>query len=142
MWDFDIRLAGLISVIRIPGLARSDGGVVNKLKQVLSETGDNGNLLRVLAHGIELVCERSLELLAGDVGKLSLSDKGLGFGTHEFLLKNNNLGRVRLLVLQLGDLVGDLLLALETSASVTCARSEVTHDRDWAARTPQCCECS
>lgn len=78
---------------------------------MLSVAGNNGKLLAVLAHSIKLVSESGLELLTGDVGQLGLSDEGLGFSAHKFLLKNNNLGGVGLLVLQLGNLVGDLLLA-------------------------------
>jgi len=42
---------------------------------------------------------------------LSLSDEGLGLSTDELLLEDNNSGRVGLLVLELSDLVGNLLLA-------------------------------
>jgi len=42
---------------------------------------------------------------------LGLGDEGLSFGTDKLLLENNDLGRVRLLVLELSDLVGDLLFA-------------------------------
>jgi hypothetical protein len=65
----------------------------------------------VLAHSIELVGEGGLELLAGDVGQLGLCDQGLGLGTDKLLLENDNLGRVGLLVLELCNLVGNLLLA-------------------------------
>jgi hypothetical protein len=113
MCSINLRLAGLVSVIRISGLSRGDRGVINKLEQMLSETGNDGNLLRVLAHGIELVGESSLELLASNVGELSLGNQGFSFGAHEFLLKNDDPRRVRLLVLQLGNLIRDLLLALD-----------------------------
>lgn len=106
-----IRLASLISIIRIPGLSGSDRSVVNQLEKVLSIAGNDSQLLAVLAHSIELVCERSLQLLAGDVGQLGFGDQRLGLGAHEFLLENDNLGRIGLLVLQLCDLIGDLLLA-------------------------------
>ena len=78
---------------------------------MLTVTGDDGKLLRVLTESVELVVESSLQLLAGDVGKLSLGDEGLGLGTDELLLKNDNLWGVWLLVLELSDLIGDLLLA-------------------------------
>jgi hypothetical protein len=61
-----------------------------------------------------LVSESCLELLTSDVGKLGFGDQRLGLGTYELLLKDNNLGGVGLLVLQLGNLVGDLLLAYTT----------------------------
>ena len=78
---------------------------------MLSVAGDDGELLAVLAHGIELVGEGGLELLAGDVGQLGLGDEGLGLSADKLLLEDDNLGGVGLLVLQLGNLVGDLLLA-------------------------------
>lgn len=67
----------------------------------------------MLAESIELVGEGSLELLAGDVGELGLGDEGLGLSTDKLLLEDDNLGAVGLLVLELGDLVRDLLLAWE-----------------------------
>jgi hypothetical protein len=42
---------------------------------------------------------------------LSLSNKGFGLSTDKLLLENNDLGGVWLLVLELGNLIGDLLLA-------------------------------
>ena len=65
----------------------------------------------MLTKSIELVGERSLELFTRDIGKLSLCDERLGFGTDELLLEDNNAGAVRLLVFELSNLVGNLLLA-------------------------------
>ena len=110
----DLRLGGLVAVVGLAGLAGGDGGVVDELEQVLSVAGDDGELLAVLAHGIELVGEGGLELFTGDVGQLGLGDERLGLGADKLLLEYNNLGGVGLLVLQLGDLVGDLLLACKT----------------------------
>lgn len=108
---FYLRLRGLVSVVCLASLTRSDRCVVDELEEVLSVTGDDGKLLAVLAHSIELVGESSLELLTGDVRQLSLSDERLGLSTNKLLLKDNDLGGVGLLVLQLRDLVGNLLLA-------------------------------
>jgi len=107
----DDGLGSLVSVVGVAGLTWGDWGVVDELKEVLTVTGDDGKLLRVLTESVELVVESSLQLLAGDVGKLSLGDEGLGLGTDELLLKNDNLWGVWLLVLELSDLIGDLLLA-------------------------------
>lgn len=107
----NLRLASLVTIVSLTGLSGSDGSVVDKLEQVLSVAGNDGQLLAVLAHGIELVRESSLELLTGDVGELGLCDEGLGLSTYKLLLEDNNLGRVGLLVLQLSNLIGDLLLA-------------------------------
>lgn len=107
----NLRLRSLVSIVSVASLARSDGGVVNELEKVLSESGNDGELLGVLAKGVELVGEGGLELLAGDVGKLGLSNERLCLGTDKLLLKNNNLGGVGLLVLELSNLIGDFLLA-------------------------------
>jgi len=73
---------------------------------------DDGKLFAVLTKGIELVCEGSLELLAGDVGQLCLCDKRLSFSSNKLLLQDNNAGAVWLFVFQLCNLVCDLLLAV------------------------------
>ena len=78
---------------------------------MLAKAGNDGNLLRVLTESVELVGESGLELLAGNVRELSLGDERLGFGADQLLLENDNLGAVGLLVLELGNLVGNLLLA-------------------------------
>ena len=107
----NLRLRGLISVVCLASLTRGDRGVVDELEEVLSVAGDDGKLLAVLAHGIELVGERCLKLLTGNVGQLGLSNERLGLSTNKFLLEHNDLGGVGFLVLQLSNLVGDLLLA-------------------------------
>lgn len=107
----NLRLGGLVAVVCLAGLTRGYRGVINELKEVLSVACNDGKLLAVLTHGIELVGESSLQLLTGDVGQLGLGDKGLSLSTDKLLFKDDNLGRVGLLVLQLSDLVGDLLLA-------------------------------
>ena len=107
----DDGLAGVVAIVGLTGLTGGNGGIVDQLEQVLSVAGDDGNLLGVLAHGVELVLESSLDLLAGDVGQLGLGDQGLGFGADQLLLQDDDAGRVGVLVLELGDLVGDLLLA-------------------------------
>lgn len=78
---------------------------------MLSEASNDGELLAVFLESIELVGESRLQLLTSDIGKLSLCDKGLGFSTNKLLLKNDNAGAVGLLILQLRNLIGDLLLA-------------------------------
>ena len=78
---------------------------------MLAEASDDGELLRVLTESVELVGESSLQLLTSNVGQLGLSNQRLGLGSNELLLENNNLGAVGLLVLELSNLVGDLLLA-------------------------------
>jgi hypothetical protein len=104
-------LAGLVSVISLASLAGSDWGIVDELEEVLSVSGDDGDLLTVLAQSIKLVCVGGLDLFASDVGQLGLSDERFGLGSHELLFEDDDLGRVGLLVLELGDLVRDLLLA-------------------------------
>jgi hypothetical protein len=107
----DLRFAGLVAIVSVPRLSRGHRGIVDKLKEVLSEAGNDSDLFAVLTKRIKLVRKGSLQLLTSDVGKLGLGDQRLSFGADELLLKNNDLGRVWLLVLELGDLIGDLLLA-------------------------------
>ena len=109
--DANLRLAGLVAVVCVSGLTRGDGSVVNQLQEVLSEASDDGKLLRVLTESVKLVSEGGLQLLAGDVGQLGLCHQRLGLGANKLLLKNNNLRAVRLLVLELSNLISDLLLA-------------------------------
>lgn len=113
----DDGLGSLVSIVGVAGLTRGDRGVVDELEQVLTEAGDNGHLLAVLTEGIELVGESSLQLLTGDVGELSLGDERLGLSTDELLLEDDNLRAVGLLVLELSNLVGDLLLACDDGVS-------------------------
>lgn len=111
----DYGFASFITIVGRACLARGHRSVVDQLKQVLSVAGDDGHLLAVLAQRVELVCVGGLDLLTGDVGELRFGDERLGFGADEFLLEDNNLGRVGLFVFQLCDLVCDLLLACEVS---------------------------
>lgn len=140
----DDGLGGLVAVVGLAGLAGSDRGVVDELEEVLAVAGNDGHLLAVLTESVELVSESSLQLLTSDVGELSLSDERLGLGTDKLLLKNNNLGAVGLLVLELSDLVGDLLLACGNCKCVFQLLKEVVsaYGLCWAGRKPQCCECS
>jgi hypothetical protein len=140
----DDGLASLISVVRRAGLAGSDGSIVNQLQEVLAVASDDGNLLAVLAEGVELVGVRGLNLFAGDVGELSLGDERLGLGTDQLLLKDDNLGGVGLLVLELGNLVSDLLLACWWLAFIRkgVAGSGSSYGRGSAGRRPRCYGCS
>ena len=140
----DDGLGGLVAVVGLAGLAGSDRGVVDELEEVLAVASNDGHLLAVLTESVELVGESSLQLLTGDVGELSLSDERLGLSADKLLLKNNNLGAVGLLVLELSDLVGDLLLACGDCKWVSqlLKRDVSAYDLCWAERKPQCCECS
>lgn len=84
---------------------------------MLSVAGNNGDFLAVFAQCIKLICVSSLYLLTRYIRKLSFGDKGFGFGADELLLEDNNLGRVGLLVLELGNLIRDLGLACEVRAA-------------------------
>lgn len=79
---------------------------------MLSVSGDNGELFAVLSHCVELVGESGLQLLAGDVAQLGLCNERLSLSTDKFLLQNDDLGRVGVLVFQLGDLICDFLFAV------------------------------
>ena len=78
---------------------------------MLAKAGDDSELLAVFAKSVKLVGESSLKFFARDVGKLSLGNERFGFGADKFLLENNNAWIVRLFVLELGNLIGNLLLA-------------------------------
>ena len=139
-------LAGFISIVCVASLAWCDWGIVHKFEQMLAVACDDRKLLAMLAQSIELVGESGLELLTSNVRQLSLSDQRLSLGADEFLLEDNNLWGVWLLVLQLSDLVGDFLLPCGdvNSAPLSCYAPVrgMTYCLCWAARTPQCCECS
>jgi hypothetical protein len=85
---------------------------------VLAKSSNDGQLLAVLSQSVELVGKCGLELLAGDVGQLCFGDKRFGFSTNKLLLEDDDLGGVRLLVFELRDLIGDLLLTYGTVSKV------------------------
>lgn len=115
-WSSDVRLASLIAVICFTGLSWSHWGIIDKLQKVLAEASNDGELLAVLLKSVELISESCLELLTGNVGKLGFCDKGFCLSTDKLLLENNDARAVRLLVLELGNLISDLLLAYGTSS--------------------------
>lgn len=139
--NVNIRFACLVAVVSSTGLARSDWCVVDELEQVLSVACNDGKLLAVLVESIELVVEGRLELLASNVGQLSLGDKGLCLCADKLLLENHNLWAVWLLVLELSDLVSDLLLTCIVSV-LFCCNVVQTHGLCLAGRKLQCCGCS
>jgi hypothetical protein len=138
----NIRLASLVAVVCLAGLSGSDRSVVDELEKVLSVAGDDGQLLTVLAHSIELVGESCLELLSGNVRQLGLGHERLGLRADKLLLEYDDLGRVGLLVLQLRNLVGDLLLACMTVSGDLVLRVRQTYGHGWAGPKPRCCGCS
>ena len=107
----NLRLASLIAVVSFTGLSWSYWGVVDKFQKVLAKASNDGKLLAMLLKSVELIGESCLELLTGNVGKLRFCNEGLGLSTDKLLLENNDAGAVRLLVLELSNLIGDLLLA-------------------------------
>ena len=84
---------------------------------MLAKASNDGKLLAVLLKSIELIRESCLELLACNVGKLSLCNEGLCLSTDKLLFEYNDAGAVGLLVFKLGDLIGDLLLAYKSCSS-------------------------
>lgn len=63
-----------------------------------------------------------------DVGKLGFSDQILCLSSHELLLKGDQLGAGRLLVLQLGNLIGDLSLVVATGLDAALGVSDLLQD--------------
>lgn len=82
---------------------------------MLAVASNEGDLLAVLTKGVKLVLEGGLQLLTGDVGQLGLRDEGLGLGANQLLLEDDDARGVGVLVLELSNFVGDLLLACMTS---------------------------
>lgn len=78
---------------------------------MLAEASNDGKLLAVFLQSVELIGESCLELLTGDVGKLSFCNERLCLSTDKLLFKNDDARAVRLLVLELSNLISDLLLA-------------------------------
>ena len=114
----DDRLAGLVPIVGIARLTGSNRRIVDELEEMLAVASTNGHLFAVLAQCVELVGEGCLELFARDVGELGFRDERFGFGADEFLLEHDDLGALRLLVFELRDLVGYLLLAWKSLALV------------------------
>jgi len=92
-------------------ISRDNGSVIDEVEQLSCVLGQQDLLLGALddSGGVKVVS--LLELLAGDVGKLSLGDERLSLCADELLLESDNLDRAGLLVLQLLDLIGNLELS-------------------------------
>jgi len=91
-------------------ISRDNRSVINEVEQLSCVLGKQDLLLGALddSGGVKVV--GLLELLAGDVGKLSLGDQRLSLCADELLLEGDNLDRAGLLVLQLLDFIGNLEL--------------------------------
>lgn len=74
------------------GISGNDGSVVNEVEQLSCVLGQKNLLLCALNDGSSVNVVSLLELLAGDVGKLSLGDKGLSLCADKLLLERDNLG--------------------------------------------------
>lgn len=113
-------------------ISRNDRSVVNEVEQLSCVLGQHNLLLGALDDSGGMKVVGLLELLAGDVGKLSLGHKGLSLCADKLLLKRDDLDRAGLLVLQLLDLVGNLdstvsilawhLLGFSTNLGLVVAR--------------------
>lgn len=103
----------------------NDWCIVNQVDKSTRMLGQNGLLFSTLDGCCEVLVVRLLEFLASlhyvstftstasifgtyDIRQLCLSNQALGFGANKLLFKLDNLGALRLLVLQLGNLVRDL----------------------------------
>jgi hypothetical protein len=89
-------------------LAGHNGRVVEQVDELSRLGREQDLLLGSLDHGGGVDVVGFFELLAGDVGELSLGDERLGFGADEFLLEGDELGGLGLFVLQFLDLILDL----------------------------------
>ena len=104
-------LGGFIPVVCSAGLAWGDWGVIDKLEEMFAVTCDDSKFFAVFAESVELVGVGCLELLTSDVGELGFGNEGFGFCADELLFENDNFGGIGLFVFELGDLIGDFLLA-------------------------------
>lgn len=68
--------------------------------------------------GVKLVGVGGLDLFASNIGQLSLRNKRLSFCTDKFLLEDSETRRIRVFVLEMGNLVSDLLLPCKVTALV------------------------
>lgn len=119
--DFSCSLPVLERVVAISGYDRSIVEQVQQLSCVLSQ---QDLLLGTLDDGSGVNVISLLELLARDVGKLSFGNERLGFGADEFLLELDDLGRGRLLVLQLLNFVLNLSkMSVQTVGVSVCFMS-------------------
>ena len=76
-----IRFTGLVAVVGLSNLTRSDGCVVNKLEQMLAVACNDCQLLGVLTDCVELIIICSFQLFARNVRKLGFCHKRFGFGS-------------------------------------------------------------
>jgi hypothetical protein len=97
-------------------ISRNDGSVVNEVEQLSCVLGQHDLLLGALddSGGVKVI--GLLELLAGDVGKLSLGDERLGLCADKLLLEGDDLDRAGLLVLELLDFIGNLNSSISMQA--------------------------
>ena len=84
---------------------------------MFSISSNDGELLAMLTESIELVGESCLKFLAGDVGELGFSNERFGFGTDQFLFEDDDAWAIWFFVFELGDLIGDFLLAFTVNVS-------------------------
>jgi hypothetical protein len=95
-------------------LAGHNGRIVEQVDELSRLCREQDLLLGSLDDGGGVDVVSLLELLASDVGQLSLSNERLGFSADELLLESDELGGLGLLVLQLLDLVLDLYVVSST----------------------------
>ena len=108
----DDGLGSLIAIVGIACLAWGDRVVVDEFEKVLSVASNDRRFFTMLAERIKLVVECGLQLLTSNIGQLGFSNKRFCLGTDEFLFEDDDARTVWFLVLELGNLVGDLLLAV------------------------------
>ena len=102
-------------------VARNDWSVIEEIENATGMPGEESLLLGPLDDGGEVQVIGFFELLTGDVGELSFSDKRLRFRPNEFLLQLDNLRVGWFFVLELLNFIRNLwsILALyQTSPSV------------------------
>ena len=85
--SLDLRFTRIVRVICGLTLSRHDWSIVDQLEQMLPISCNDGQLLPIFAHSLELVVEAALDLLARDRHELYFCRYRFCFDTDELLLK-------------------------------------------------------
>ena len=106
---------------------------------MLAVSSNDGQFLAVLPQGVKLVGKGGLELLPSNVGQLGLCHQRLGLGPDELLLEHNNLGRIGLFVLQVGNLIRNVLFAYDRVSRGSKHPKREAYGLCSAEQMPRCC---
>ena len=125
-------------------LAGYNGRVVEQVDELACLGREQDLLLSALNDGCGVNVVGLFELLTRDVGELGFGDERLGFGADKLLFERDELGRFRLFVLELLNLVLDLCVTLLAYGPVSLSGPPKSVPSvcvyDWAAPSSPCFE--